>query len=188
MDIKFYSSQIQCIKEQPLFIGSQNEETTITVLDNTEAIYIDDGTCNIKWCEENNIPYIQQLNLHNGGCIIGVKGNVFVDAKRKISSGGENLADVFSKALCLYLKSKGLDTIRCDNNDILVDNFKVASGCEMRVNGFQYVGYQISINQDIETIRHACNKEMIKVPKGLSEYGITTDDIKDFCIKYWSVN
>jgi hypothetical protein len=79
-----------------------------------------------------------------------------------------------------------MDSVRQDNNDILVDGFKVASGAEVSLpNGFRYVAYQISINQDLETIKHACLKPMVKVPKALSEYGITTEEMVDFCKNYW---
>ena len=157
-------------------------------MQNTEVVYGANGSCNTEWPDENNISYVHQSKLQGGGCIVGVAGNIFVDVKSKLPDNGICLSDNFSKALCEYLKSKGLDSVRQDNNDVLVEGYKVASGCETTVDDNQYMGYQISINQDIETIRHACNKEMIKVPKGLSEYGITTEDIKDFCIKYWSVN
>ena len=188
MNIKEYNSQIQFVKEEQSFLDSANDETAIIVLDNTEAVYGADDSCNTEWCEQNNVPFIHQAKLQGGGCIIGVKGNIFVDAKRKMINGGENLADKFSKALCAYLKEKGLDSVRTDNNDVLVDDFKVASGCESTVNNFQYMGYQISINQDIETIKHACNKPMVKVPKALSEYNITTNEMKSFCINYWNNN
>ena len=78
-----------------------------------------------------------------------------------------------------YLKQKGLNSVRCDNNDVLVDNFKVASGAEAILpTGLLYICYQISINQDLEVIKYACTKPMIKVPKALSEYGITTEEIE----------
>ena len=184
--IKQYDSQIQFVKEESDFLNSPNEETTIAVLKQTEEIYGADDSCNIEWCENNNVPYIHQGKLQGGGCIIGVKGNIFIDAKRK--TNGECLSDRFSKALYDYFKSKGLESVRCDNNDVLIDGFKVASGCETIVNEWSYMGYQISINQDIETIKHACNKPMVKVPKALSEYDITTEEMKKFCEDYWNKN
>lgn len=180
------TSQIEFVKNENTFLNSPNNEVVIVVLNNTEAIYGADGSCNVEWCDENNIPYVHQEKLQGGGCIIGVKGNIFIDVK--IKQDGEALADKFSKALCNYFLSKGLKSVRCDNNDVLVDNYKVASGCESTINGWQYMGYQISINQDIETIKHACNKPMVKIPKGLREYGITTEEMTNFCKVYWNNN
>ena len=99
--------------------------------------------------------------------------------------GGEALSDRFSKELCKYLAQKGLPSVRQDNNDILVDGFKVASGGEITINNWNYMGYQISVNQDIEAIENICTKPMIKIPKALSDYGITTDEIVEFCKEYW---
>ena len=186
MKIKEYGSQIQFVNEEDAFLNSPNEETAIVVLEQTEAIYGADDSCNTQWCEENNVPYAHQGKLQGGGCIVGVEGNIFIDAKRNPQD--ICISDAFSRALAQYFKNKGLESVRCDNNDVLIDDYKVASGCETFINGFMYMGYQISINQDVETIKHACNKPMEKVPKGLSEYGITTEEMVEFCTEYWNNN
>ena len=186
MKIKEYTSQIEFVNNEGEFLNSSNEETAIVVLNQTEVIYGKDDSCNVQWCIDNNIPYSHQEKLQGGGCIVGVEGNIFIDAKR--TPKGICVSDAFSKALEQYFKGKGLTSVRCDNNDVLIDGYKVASGCESNINGFQYMGYQISINQDIETIKNACNKPMEKTPKGLGEYGITTDEMVEFCKRYWSNN
>ena len=56
------------------------------------------------------------------------------------------------------------------------------------VNGYNYLGYQISINQDIEAIREICDKKSVKPPKALSDWGITTEEIEKFCEEYWTNN
>ena len=171
------------------FLKSDKEETKITIMENTEAMYGDDGTCDTKYCDEHNIPYYQNKLLTGTGCIIAVKGNLLLDIKRKLKDDGKAFSDKFSNALCEYLKNKGLNSVRCDNNDVLIDNFKVASAAEVTLpTGLQYLCYQISINQDIETIKHACTKPMFKVPKALSEYGITTEEMITFCENYWTKN
>lgn len=185
--MKYLNSQIDFVKNEQQFLSSHNEETVIVTLEQTEAIYGKDDSCNIQWCNEHNVPYIHQAKLNGGGCIIGVKGNIFLDVKR-MNKGGECLADRFSKALRDYFISKGLNSARCDNNDVLIDNYKVASGCECMEDDYMYMGYQISIFQDIETIKYACNKPMIKIPKALSEYGITTEEMVSFCETYWKNN
>lgn len=183
------TSQIEFVEMEDEFLNSENNETAIIVLKETEAVYGADDSCNTEWCDANNIPYIHQYRLKRGGCIIGVKGNIFIDVKRAIDNvDSECLSDKFSKALCEYLKTIGLNSVRQDNNDVLVDGYKVASGCETFVNDFKYMGYQISINQDLEVIKHACNKEMVKEPKGLSEFGVTTEDMVAFCEEYWSTH
>lgn len=182
MNIQYYNSQIDFVNNEEQFLSSKEPQAAIVVLDNTEVVYGAENSCNIEWCQENNIPYIHQDKLFLGGCIVGVQGNIFLDLKDHVD--GECLSDRFSKALCVFLISKGLNSVRQDNNDVLVNDYKVASGCESNINGWQYMGYQISINQDLDIINGACNKEMIKVPKGLSEFGITTEDIVNFITNY----
>lgn len=185
--MKFLNSQIDFVNQEQKFLDSTIEETYIIVLDQTEAIYGKDDSCNIKYCQEHNIPYIHQSKLSGGGCIIGVKGNIFIDIKRE-HAGGKCLSDTFSEALKDFFVSKGLSSVRCDNNDVLVDGYKVASGCECSYNKWEYMGYQISIFQDIETIKNVCNKPMVKIPKGLNDYGITTEEIKKFCEEYFKTH
>lgn len=185
MKIKEYNSHVDFMAYGDEFINSNNAETVLIVLDETEVIYGANGSCNEQWCKENNIPCFHKPLLQGGGCIVGVKGNVFLDVKRK-QNGGECLSDVFSKALCEFLEGRGLSSVRTDNNDVLVDGYKVASGCESMINVWQYMGYQIAVNQDMNVIEHACNKQMVKVPKGLSEYGITTREVVAFCKDYFS--
>lgn len=187
MEIKYYNSQIEFHKnDMENFLNSDKEEFKITVLDRTEALYGGESTIDKKWCDEHNIPYSQGKLIQHTGCIIGVKGNILLDIKKYLTNG-KAICDDFSERLCEYFMKRGLNSVKQDNNDILVDGFKVASGAEVTLpNGFQYVAYQISINQDLEAIKHACLKPMIKVPKALSEYGITTEEMKKFCEDYWN--
>ena len=188
--IKYLSSQMDFqLNHRDEFLKSLEEETKITVMDKTEAMYGDDGTCDVKYCEDHNIPYYQNILLKGTGCIIAVNGNLLFDIKRNPKENTQALSDKFSYALCDYLEQKGLNSVRCDNNDVLVDNFKVASGAEAILpTGLLYICYQISINQDLEVIKHACTKPMIKVPKALSEYGITTEEMIAFSEKFWTIN
>lgn len=186
MEITYYNSQIEFHKNHMEdFLNSDKEEMKIAIMDRTEALYGGDWTIDKEWCDNNNIPYSQGKLIQHTGCIIAVKGNILLDIKVK-HNGGEMLSDKFSKALCEYFKNKGMDSVRQDNNDVLVDDCKVASGAEVTLpNGFQYIAYQISINQDLDAIKHACKKPMVKVPKALSDYGITTDEMVEFCNNFW---
>lgn len=177
--MKYYKSHIDVVKHEKELLATPHEEAIIVVHEQTEVFYGKEGTCDIKWCEENGIPYIQQ-DLPGGGCIVGAKGSIVLTVKQK-SVGQNCLSNVFSKDIRDYFISKGLNSSRCDNNDVLIDGFKVASGCDNQINGFNYFGYQIAINQDMETIKHACSKPMVKIPKALSEYDITTEEMVWFC-------
>ncbi len=91
-----------------------------------------------------------------------------------------------TESLVNWLSQKGLN-VTTDNNDILVDGYKVASTCVTRYGDIDYTGGHIGINTKLEDIKKICTKPMVKVPKGLSEFGITTEEVKewflDFCKK-----
>lgn len=189
MKITYYDSQIKFVENgENDFLTSNNNEAVIICLNQTEVCYLNDDSCNVQYCEENNIPIIKNSEIktilqNNGGCIVGVNGNIFINIKVKSDIC---LSDKFSKMLCQYLKNKGIESVSEDNNDILINGFKVASGCETTYNGWQLMVYQISLYQDINLIENICTKAMVKVPKGLSEYGLTTEELKQFCIDYWT--
>ena len=94
----------------------------------------------------------------------------------------------FLKNLCAYLKDKGLNAVQ-DNNDILVDNYKVASGCAINLAPDYkraFTAVQICMSCDIELIENICTKPMTKTPKGLYEYGITQKEIIAFTENYFT--
>lgn len=184
--MKKYNSEVEYVKDvEPNVLKEDKEETSIIVLDKTEVLYCKEGTCFTDYCEENKIPYVQQSIFKNPGCIVGVKGNIFLGVKRKIKPIPFSIK--FVRELCRYFHKKGLK-VRTNGNDVLIDNFKVASGCLVPVKGYYYMGFQISINQDLELIKKVCNKPMVKIPKGLGEYGITTEEMVEFCENYFEKN
>ncbi len=140
--------------------------------------------CDMQYCEEHSIPVY--LMERSGGTIVCSKGNIGISVITPVKWGWQTSA--FMTSLAEYLQNKGLDA-RYAGNDVLIDGFKVASSAEIRVGDNLknvYSTYQISINQDIEAIEHICKKEMIKIPKALSDYGITTEEIVNFCKDYWN--
>jgi hypothetical protein len=189
MDIKIFDSQVDFLTNgEEEFVSSPNDETAIAVLKNTEVIYNDNSGCNLEYCEEKGIKTFKG-KINTMGTGVMTSGSLILTVKRDMRNGGEALSDRFSKALSKYLSDKGLPSVRCDNNDVMVDNGKVASGGGIIINGFNYMGYQISVNQDVEAIKNICtDKPMIKQPKALSDFGINTEEMLEFCINYWSKN
>lgn len=181
MKIKEVNSQVDFLNaEEEEFVKTNSDAAIIATLSGTEVIYNENSPCNTEYCAEHNIKcYKGKINSMGTGVV--TSGSIFLTVKKKMLDGGECLSDRLSKSLCEYLKRKGINSVRCDNNDVMADDCKVASGGEIMLNGFHYMGYQISINQDIEAIREICLKPMLKKPKALSDYGITTEEIVDFC-------
>ena len=186
MEIKILNSQIEFFKNEEEFINSPNDGVVIAVLENTEVIYNENSGCNLEYCNTHNIK-AHKGKINTIGTGVVTLGSIVLTVKHKMSEGGESLSDRFSKALAKYLEDKGLSSVRCDNNDVMVEDGKVASGGEIIKNGFNYMGYQISINQDIIAIKNICNdKPMVKIPTPLSKFGITTEEMVEFCKNYWN--
>lgn len=165
-------------------LQTKEKITYYCIHENTEINYGNANDVDLDYCKEHNIDTFQMLR--DGGCIVCSAGNVGITHFSNVSEGW--VCDKFSFAFIDYLKSKGIENIETSNNDILIDGYKVASSVEKRILGnmdWIYSTFQISINQDIETIKNVCKKPMIKVPKALSDYGITTEDIVEFCEEYF---
>lgn len=107
---------------------------------------------------------------HNGGTIVG-----FPDSITLFAFTNRANAPQWREQLSAYLQSKGLKAAVADN-DVLVDGFKVAGFMSKWVNReIQYFGCHISIHIDLGMIQRICQKPMVKIPKGLGDYGITRD-------------
>lgn len=117
----------------------------------------------------------------NNGTILCNAGDIAVANIGKVSDGW---CDRFIGYFVEWLKSKGLDATTV-KNDVLVDGYKVCGMCVNRYGRVDYSGGFIGINTNLEHIKKICRKPMVKVPKGLSEYGITTEEVEqmflDFC-------
>lgn len=166
------------------YLQHKEEHLCYSVQEQTEVTYGSQNDCDLEYCEEHNIP---AYNLRGqAGCIVHPQGNIgigFVYSVQKYKVFA--LAYIFLPKLRDYLISKGLNAT-IDHNDLLVDGYKVGSVDEYQYdvpNAWCYGIMQISINQDIEVIEHACKKPMVKIPKALSEYGITTEEIKNWLLE-----
>lgn len=120
-------------------LKSDKNDAIIIVWDNTEAYYGEEGSCNISYCEEHNIPY-KQHKIKIGGCIVSSKGSVGINLKM-IANGGKAILDQMTIDFSNYLIGKGLNSVRTDNNDILIDGYKVASGVETLIDKWEYMGF-----------------------------------------------
>lgn len=118
---------------------------------------------------------------YNGGTILGNKGDMAFAHFGEIDNGWMMR---FVKYFVDWLKSKGLDAVY-ESNDILVDGYKVCGMCVTRYGRIDYTAGFIGVNTNLDHIKAICKKPMKKVPKGLSEYGITSAEVEqmflDFC-------
>ena len=135
---------------------------------------VDEETCNAMGYEVCEAYY-------NGGTIIGNKGDMAFAHFGSIENGWMmRFVDYFLE----WLKAKGLNATY-ESNDVLVDGYKVCGMCVTTYGRIDYTAGFLGVNTNLDAIKAICRKPMKKVPKGLSDYGITTEEVEqmflDFC-------
>ena len=117
---------------------------------------------------------------YNGGTILGNKGDIAFAHFGELDNGWMGR---FVSYFVDWLKAKGLNAVY-ESNDILVDGYKVCGMCITRYGRIDYTAGFIGINTNLDHIKAICRKPMVKVPKGLSEYGITTEEVEKMFITF----
>lgn len=141
--------------------------------------YVFKGTtelCNCEYCQENDIKILPIPN--EGGVIVLSKGDVEIGI---FKDNGWDVCNNFIKTLCERLIEK-VPNIEVVGNDLIIDGKYKCAGSSSRNLGdarkpYIYTAIHISLSVDLELIKHICQKEMKKIPKGLVEYGINTEEI-----------
>ena len=114
-----------------------------------------------------------------GGTFVVNKGDIGFGyiTKGLNNTIGFSLYNEFTK----FLQEKGLNAVKQDN-DILIDGFKVFGWASYYYKEFDaiYITAHITLSVNLELIQNICTKPMIKTPKGLSEFGITKEDVIEF--------
>ena len=124
--------------------------------------------------------YIMETK-HTGGVVVVGEGDVSVIHFGEI--GNRTMLD-FADYLVEQYKKRGLNAT-FDGNDVLIDGYKISGLSATPYGHIQYSTIHIGVNTNLNDIRAICTKPMVKVPKGLSDYGITTEEVEqmflDFC-------
>lgn len=130
-------------------------------------------------CHEMGYEVVETFN--NCGTIIANPGDFGIGHMGEPENGWYKR---FVEHFINWLLAKGLNA-EYVKNDILVDGYKVCGICVNRYGRIDYTGGIIGINTNLDHIKQICRKPMNKVPKGLSDYGITTEEVEamflDFC-------
>lgn len=129
----------------------------------------------------NTLGYEVVETYNNASTVVHEKGDILFGHFCPVDNGWYHR---FIEYFVNWLKSKGLNADFV-SNDIVVDGYKVCGMAITRYGRIDYTAGFIGINTNLEHIKQICRKPMKKVPKGLSEYGITTEEIEqmflDFC-------
>lgn len=172
-------TQKNWITEATSYIQGGLHRIAYVVVDSPVAIVHRKTQVDEALCEEMGYDIVESYN--NAGTIISNAGDVLIGHFAQPDNGWY---DRFISHFIEWLINKGLNAVY-ESNDILVDGYKVCGMCITRYGRIDYTGGIISMNVNLEHIKAICRKPMKKVPKGLSEYGITTEEVEqmflDFC-------
>lgn len=174
-------SQKEWLNEATKYIQGGLHRIAYVVVDSPVAIVHSKTQVDEVVCDELGYEIVESYN--NAGTIVSNSGDVLIGHFAQPENGWY---DRFITHFLEWLKSKGLNA-EFVSNDIVVDGYKVCGMCITRYGRIDYTGGIISMNVKLDHIRQICRKPMMKVPKGLSEYGITTAEVEhmflDFCHK-----
>lgn len=173
--------QTEWIGEATQYIQGGLHKIAYVVVDSPVAIVHRAYQVDAEICKELGYEIVESYN--NAGTIVSNAGDILIGHFAEPENGWY---DRFVAYFLDWLKAKGLNA-EFTSNDILVDGYKVCGMCITRYGRIDYTGGIISMNTNLGHIKQICKKPMVKVPKGLSEYGISTEEVEamflEFCEK-----
>lgn len=173
-------TQKEWLDEATKYIQGGLHRIAYVVVDSPVAIVHKRTQVDEEICKELGYGIVESYN--NGGTIISNEGDVLIGHFYTPENGWH---DRFVAYFVDWLKAKGLNA-EYVRNDILVDGYKVCGMCITRYGRIDYTGGIISVNTNLEHIKQICKKPMVKVPKGLSEFGITTEEVEAMFLEFCS--
>ena len=138
-----------------------------------KKIQVDEDVC-------AKLGYDIYEGLYNGGTLVANKGDMVFAHFYSVDNGWR---DRIAEHIAAWLKGKGLNA-ECVGNDVLVDGYKACGTCITRYGRIDYTTIFMSVNTNIDHIKAICKKPMVKVPKGLSEYGITSEEVEQMFLSF----
>lgn len=149
------------------------KHTCFHVVTDKPVVFVNHGgMVDANVCE--NLGYETCEAQYNGGIIISNQGDFAI---AHFSSICNPFKQSFVEHFVNWLQNKGLNAVY-EDNDILIDGYKVCGTSTTRYGRIDFTAIFIGVNTNLEHIKTICKKPMVKVPKGLSEYGITTEEIE----------
>ena len=129
---------------------------------------------NKLYCEENGIEILEFPN--EGGVIVISNGDFDIGHFSFDLNNSFNLG--LAKKVEDYLLNKKINA-KFIGNDLIVDNkYKCASFSSRKFNNILYSAFHFSLSCNLELIKNICTKPMVKIPNGLTSFGISLEEIK----------
>lgn len=155
---------------------SQQKEDSYYCIYDKNYVYKGDFECpDEAYLQEHNLEICEIPTI--GGIIIVSAGDIGFGLTTFNLDKTNSFLEKAKENLIALIESHGY---KCtlDGNDILINNFKVASYCSLIRDQVFFGVFQCSVNVNLELIKNICTKPMVKIPKGLSEFGITTEEVE----------
>lgn len=171
-------TQTEWLNEATKYITHGLHRIAYVVVDSPVAIVHRACQVDEEVCKALGYDIVESYN--NAGTIVSNAGDVLIGHFAEPDNGWY---DRFIAYFVDWLKAKGLNA-EYVSNDIVVDGYKVCGMCITRYGRIDYTGGIISVNVNLDHIKQICRKPMKKVPKGLSEYGITTEEIEKMFLEF----
>lgn len=172
-------TQNEWLPEATSYIKGGLHRIAYVVVESPVAIVHREYQVDAQLCRDMGYDVVESYN--NAGTIVSNAGDVLIGHFSHPENGWN---DRFVNYFLAWLRERGLNA-EYVSNDILVDGFKVCGMCVTRYGRIDYTGGIISMNVNLNHIRALCKKPMVKVPRGLYDYGITTEEVEemflDFC-------
>lgn len=132
-------------------------------------------------CDRLGYEIVESYN--NGGTILATAGDIIFS---HLDAPNNGWILKFKDYFLDWLIGKGHNATY-EDNDILIDGCKVCGLCITTYGRIDFSSAILTVNTNLDHIKAICKKPMKKVPKGLSEYGITTEEVEamflEFCEK-----
>lgn len=161
------------------FITNQEHGIAYCVHDEKSIFMTNPDSIDREVCDKEGYTVLN--TQHTGGVVVVSEGDVSVVHFGVI---GNEWMHRFADYLIERYKERGLNATY-EDNDILIDGYKISGLSATPYGNIQYSTIHIGINTNLDHIKAICRKPMTKVPKGLSDYGITTEEVEkmflDFC-------
>ena len=146
----------------------------------TDDIYIFNGTSgNINPAVKNKYK-IFELG-QSGGTLVFAPGNIGIGMIKKDSG---DTARQLMNSLLNFLISKNI-TADWKGNDIVVEGqYKVISHGQLPLlGGYMFTTIQINLYTTQKLVEEICAKPVLKIPRPLNDYGITTEEMEKTLIE-----
>lgn len=147
---------------------------------------------NLDYCRENGIEFYRRKS--GGGCVFSDCGNLMLSYVCPTSNVEEAFTEYLSK-LCEALRQTGMDAVRSEHNDVLIDGKKVSGNAYFAHSGKGIVHGTLLYDADFYALEKAITPSVQKLSKhgvksvrqrvcNLKDCGMTLgiDSLRDFLI------